>query len=327
MKNEPLISVLLPLYNEPENLARQAIDSILAQTYKKLEIILLLDNPENDVLRTLLAEYAQKDKRIVVAINEQNRGLPDTLNRGIELATGDFIARMDGDDISTAERMEKQLTYMLTHPKTDLVGCDAYAINEEGNLIGEYHKLATDFSQKMMLRHISINLIHPTWFGKSMLFKQCRYRNFTHCEDYDFMIRAYALGYHFQNLKENLFFVRIQQTSLRSVSRKYAYEQYINTLRVKSQFKEFKKKHLKSYPDLPELSYDMKDKEKYQSTISLLNELREAFFQKQFTRFINLFIKIARKDFRPLAFRIKVFTLSKVLVLAEKIKLAELLSK
>ena len=249
------------------------------------------------------------------------------MNKGIDIATGDFIARMDGDDISTADRLEKQLAYMQTHPQTDLLGSDAFAINEEGKLIGEYHKLATDYSQKMMLRHISINLIHPTWFGKSKLFKQCKYRNFTHCEDYDFMIRAYALGYHFHNLKEKLFYVRIQQTSLRSVSRKYAYEQYINTLRVKSQFKEFRKKHMKNYPELPELTYDLNDKERYQSTISLLNELREAFFQKQFVKFINLFIKIARKDFRPLAFRIKVFTLSKVLVLAEKIKLAELLSK
>ena len=327
MKNNALISVILPLYNEPESLAKQAIDSILTQTYSKLEIILLLDNPDNDILKNILSEYSKKDKRIIVAINEKNKGLPETLNKGIDIATGDFIARMDGDDISTADRLEKQLAYMQTHPQTDLLGSDAFAINEEGKLIGEYHKLATDYSQKMMLRHISINLIHPTWFGKSKLFKQCKYRNFTHCEDYDFMIRAYALGYHFHNLKEKLFYVRIQQTSLRSVSRKYAYEQYINTLRVKSQFKEFRKKHMKNYPELPELTYDLNDKERYQSTISLLNELREAFFQKQFVKFINLFIKIARKDFRPLAFRIKVFTLSKVLVLAEKIKLAELLSK
>ena len=327
MKNNALISVILPLYNEPESLAKQAIDSILTQTYSKLEIILLLDNPDNDILKNILSEYGKKDKRIIVAINEKNKGLPETLNKGIDMATGDFIARMDGDDISTADRLEKQLAYMQTHPQTDLLGSDAFAINEEGKLIGEYHKLATDYSQKMMLRHISINLIHPTWFGKSKLFKQCKYRNFIHCEDYDFMIRAYALGYHFHNLKEKLFYVRIQQTSLRSVSRKYAYEQYINTLRVKSQFKEFRKKHMKNYPELPELTYDLNDKERYQSTISLLNELREAFFQKQFVKFINLFIKIARKDFRPLAFRIKVFTLSKVLVLAEKIKLAELLSK
>ena len=202
MKNEDFISVLLPLYNEPENLARKAIDSIIEQTYDRLEIILLLDNPTNEILKNLLTEYSQKDKRIISVINEQNKGLPDTLNRGIDIATGSFIARMDGDDISAHDRLEKQLNYLHLHPEIDLLGTDAFVINEEGELIGEYHKLSTDFSQKMMLRYITINLIHPTWFGKSELFKKCRYRNFTHCEDYDFMIRAYASGYHFHNLKE-----------------------------------------------------------------------------------------------------------------------------
>ena len=80
MKNNALISVILPLYNEPESLAKQAIDSILTQTYSKLEIILLLDNPDNDILKNILSEYGKKDKRIIVAINEKNKGLPETLN-------------------------------------------------------------------------------------------------------------------------------------------------------------------------------------------------------------------------------------------------------
>lgn len=171
MKNKDFISVLLPLYNEPENLARKAIDSIIEQTYDRLEIILLLDNPTNEILKNLLTEYSQKDKRIISVINEQNKGLPDTLNRGIDIATGSFIARMDGDDISAHDRLEKQLNYLYLHPEIDLLGTDAFVINEEGELIGEYHKLSTDFSQKMMLRYITINLIHPTWFGKCELFK------------------------------------------------------------------------------------------------------------------------------------------------------------
>ena len=172
-----------------------------------------------------------------------------------------------------------------------------------------------------MLRHITINLIHPTWLGKIELFKNCLYRNFTHCEDYDFMMRAYALGYHFYNLQENLFYVRIQQKSLRSVSRKYAYEQYINTIRVQKQYKTFKRKKLKVYPELPELSYDAIDKEKYQSTIADLNSLREAFFQKQILKIISISIRISQKDSRPLIFRLKVLVLSSFLSFMEKIKL------
>ncbi|MCI6051690.1 glycosyltransferase [Phocaeicola plebeius] len=321
MNKNPLISVLLPLYNEPISLAKQAIDSILNQTFSHLEVILLLDNPKNTELINLIQDYEGKDNRVITHINSSNKGLPETLNAGIHKAKGKYIARMDGDDISAPTRIEKQLKFLLEHPHIDLVGSNAYAINEEGELIGEYHKLSSDFSQKMMLRHITINLIHPTWLGKIELFKNCLYRNFTHCEDYDFMMRAYALGYHFYNLQENLFYVRIQQKSLRSVSRKYAYEQYINTIRVQKQYKTFKRKKLKVYPELPELSYDAIDKEKYQSTIADLNSLREAFFQKQILKIISISIRISQKDSRPLIFRLKVLVLSSILSFMEKIKL------
>ena len=172
-----------------------------------------------------------------------------------------------------------------------------------------------------MLKHASINLIHPTWIGKSEVFKNCMYRNYEHCEDYDFMIRAYALGYNFYNLKEMLFYVRIQQKSLRSVSRKNAYEQYINTKRLQKQFKSYlKNRDIKSL-DMPEFNYDMKDKEKYQSTIGLLNDLREAFFSKKIVDIVILFIKIAKLDIRPLSFRLRVLFISKFLFALEKFKI------
>ena len=274
MKQKPLLSVLLPLYNEPVALAQQAVDSILNQSYQNLEIILLLDNPQNDDLIGLLNSYLKQDPRIKIHVNEKNLGLPDTLNKGINLSSGDYIARMDGDDMSLPTRLEKQLKFLLAHPEIDLVASDAYVINEEGKTIGEYHKLLTDFSQKIMLRYANINMIHPTWFGKSELFRKCRYRNFMHCEDYDFMARAYAIGANFYNLDEKLLYYRVQQTSCSSISRKFAYEQYQNTLKVRKQLNDFLSKKVTSYPDLPTLTYDLADKQKYQSTIFLFNQLR-----------------------------------------------------
>lgn len=319
MVQMPLISVILPFYNEPETIAVEAIDSILQQTYTNTEIILLLDNPENEVLKRLIFKYAAHDTRVKVYINEKNVGLPKTLNIGIDLATGEYIARMDGDDISVAERLNKQLRYLLLNPNIDLIGSNTYVINEEGNLVGEYHKLKSDYSQKMMLRYVGINMIHPTWFGRANLFKKCRYRNFSHCEDYDFMLRAYALGYKFNNIQENLLFCRIQQTSLRSISRKYAYEQYVNTIRARAQFLDFKKRKMQSYPVMPQFVYDSKDKEKYLRVIPQLNQLREAFFSKKIFRIIALSFSIAVKDYRPLTSRSKVLFLSKILELVEKV--------
>lgn len=321
MQSTSLVSVLLPLYNEPVAFAKEAIDSILKQTYQNLEIILLLDNPQNEELKKLITDYERQDGRVRIRVNEENMGLPATLNIGIELSTGDYIARMDGDDISVSTRIEKQLNYLLEHPKADLIGSNAYIINEDGEEIGEYRKLQMDFSQKMMLRKASINMIHPTWFGKSSLFRQCRYRDFMHCEDYDFMARAYAIGANFHNLKEKLLYVRIQQKSCRSVSRKYAYEQYMNTLEVRRQLNDFLIKKVLMYPAVPRLVYDARDKEKYQSTIPLLNQLREAFLLRKFWKSIMLGIKIVKLDSRPIASRIRVGLIFRLLCLKEKLKL------
>ena len=316
MKN-PLVSVILPLYNEEKCYASEAINSILSQTYKNFELIILLDNPDNKILYNLIKEYETPDYRIKTHFNKQNLGLPDTLNIGIELATGSYIARMDGDDISETKRLEVQLNFLQNNPNIDLVGCDAYIIDENSKIIGEYHKLCTDFAQKCMLKYFTINLIHPTWLGKSELFKTIKYRNFSHCEDYDFMLRAYAAGFNFYNLKNMLFLTRIQQRSFRSVSRKYAYEQYINTLRARKQFQEYSKLKSEEYPDLPQLTYNLKDKEKYQSILFQLNELRSAYKQRKVLKSFSLFFKISLKDKRPLSFRIKGILLHKLLQLVE----------
>lgn len=316
---KPVVSVLLPLYNESTIWAQKAIDSILKQTYHKLEVILLLDNPDNEELKWLIKRYEKQDKRIKTFINEKNLGLPETLNKGIELSTGDFIARMDGDDICVSVRIELQLKFLLEHPEIDLVGSNAYIIDEVEKITGEYRKLSTDFSQKVMLKYAGINMIHPTWLGKSEIFRVCMYRNFMYCEDYDFMVRACAAGYKFHNMNEKLLYYRVVNQAY-SISRKHAYEQYINTCKVRMQFKQFRKKELKYYPELPELFYDQNDALKYQSTISLLNQLRESFFKKNLLLCIKLCIKILKIDHRPLTSRFRVYFVSKILFLLELIR-------
>lgn len=315
--NHPLISVILPLYNENLSLAIQAIDSILSQTYRNIEIIIILDNPHNQDLSNLVNEYNKKDIRIKKHINNKNLGLPKTLNIGIDLANGDYIARMDGDDISDINRLETQINFLLNNPNIDLVGSDAYIINENNEIIGEYHKLNTDFAQKYMLKHFTINLIHPTWLGKTELFRTIKYRNFSHCEDYDFMLRAYALNYKFYSIPHKLLSYRILQNSLSSISRKYAYEQFVNTLRARKQFHIFIKDKNTDYPALPILTYNTIDKEKYQSTLIQLNELRIAYSNKNIFKCISLFFKISLRDIRPLTFRIKGIFLFKILHIAE----------
>ena len=102
------VSVIMATYKEPENLLRQAIESILNQSYKDFEFIIILDNPGNKEHIEIVKSYQKQDSRIRFYINEKNAGLTATLNRGIELSRGKYICRMDADDISMPERIQDQ---------------------------------------------------------------------------------------------------------------------------------------------------------------------------------------------------------------------------
>ena len=109
----PKISVLMSVYNEPVDWMRQAIESILNQTYKDFEFIIVNDNPEREENQLVLNEYRDKDSRISVLCNDQNIGLTKSLNKGLENANCEFVARMDADDIAFPDRLKLQLQYLL----------------------------------------------------------------------------------------------------------------------------------------------------------------------------------------------------------------------
>lgn len=111
------VSVLMSVYSEPVPMLKEAIDSILNQTFQNLEFLVYLDNPNNDEIWNLLKEYKAKDNRIIIHRNETNRFLAGTLNDELHVAKGDYIVRMDGDDVSVTERIACLVDYMETHPQ------------------------------------------------------------------------------------------------------------------------------------------------------------------------------------------------------------------
>ena len=90
-------------YNEPIEYVQKAVNSILNQTYKYFEFIIVIDNPNNSELISFLSSTANKDERIILLINKRNIGLAMSLNRALSVSTGGFIARMDADDIKARE--------------------------------------------------------------------------------------------------------------------------------------------------------------------------------------------------------------------------------
>lgn len=219
-----LVSIIMSTYKEEEFFLRQAIESILNQSYKDFEYIIILDNPDNNLHIRIIKEYANLDKRIKFYVNEKNMGLTASLNKGLGLAKGKYICRMDADDISINKRIENQKRY-LEENNYDLIGGISQMIDENGKSIYSIKKVPTNMDKiKKALRYNQI-ISHPTWFGKKEVFEKLNgYRNMPLCEDYDFTLRAVLNGYKISNIDETVLKYRMTSSS---ISRSNLYEQYL----------------------------------------------------------------------------------------------------
>ncbi len=202
-----LVSVIMPCYREPINYFQSAIDSILQQTYKDIELILLLDDPDNQELKQKGMQYVKADSRVRFFINERNLKLTATLNKGIRLAEGDIIARLDADDIALPSRIEKQMEFIDEY---DLISTNFAFINSGGNIIRRRFFPTEDNSIKRYLKNVADCMYHTTWLGKKNTFEVLNgYREIGPFEDYDFLLRAVKKNLKLFNLSEVLTYYRI----------------------------------------------------------------------------------------------------------------------
>lgn len=183
----PLVSVLIPAYN-CEAYVIEAVSSMLSQTFSDFEL-LVIDDGSTDSTRKLLE--SMHDPRIRLVTNESNIGLIGTLNRGLELAIGRYIARMDADDISAPERLEKQVQYFEEHPEIHVLGSMVNLINEQGKVFGTIAGYPKDADEihRYLLRECC--LIHPSvMFRKDTVLTAGGYSSSArHAEDYDLWLR------------------------------------------------------------------------------------------------------------------------------------------
>ncbi len=126
----PKVSVLMGAYNCAATIGK-SIESIIAQTYEDWELLICDDGSVDNTLDIIRA-YAKKDKRIKVLFNERNRGLSYTLNRCIEIAEGEYCARMDGDDLCDETRFEKQVDFLDKHTEYGFVSTTMKRFDEQG---------------------------------------------------------------------------------------------------------------------------------------------------------------------------------------------------
>lgn len=212
------ISILLSIYKEPLEWIKLAINSILEQEGRdkifSIELVVVCDNPSvcNDIL---FLEYFQEiDSDVKLIINKANVGLAQSLNIAFEASTGNYIGRMDADDISYLCRLSKQLNFLKDHKYVDLVGAGINRINENGDMLG-LSILSSDFNLLLPKSKARSICFHPTWLMKRELFVEMSgYRNFPNSQDFDFIHRVILSGRKISNIEEPLLYYRINENSI-----------------------------------------------------------------------------------------------------------------
>jgi len=211
-----LVSVLMSAYNAEKYIA-EAIESVLSQTFKDFEFIIVDDGSQDKTL-AIIKHYQAQDARIVLH-SHANIGLGSSLNMAIKVAKGEWIARMDADDIMLPNRLEVQIKYLQAHPEIGVLSCWAYYINYSGRVIGKL-KSPTDLntqedSQRYFKNNKIIHILHPgTMIKKESVLQIGGYKSIVPGQDIDLWNRLVEKGIVIVCLNQMLMKYRIHKGSI-----------------------------------------------------------------------------------------------------------------
>lgn len=215
MKGYPLVTVLMPCYNAMPYLP-EAIESIINQTYTNLEILCINDG-STDETGEVLEQYASIDKRIRVVHNERNIKLIATLNKGIGLANGEYIARMDADDISFPDRIEYMIKIFQDNSDVDVLCPGSNNITENGDYINK-NVIRVKTAKGLFFGSFFFSAYgHAETMLKTEILKNNNYlegEKVLHTEDYELYTRLMHKGYRLYTTDRILYSVRINSKSV-----------------------------------------------------------------------------------------------------------------
>lgn len=226
----PKVTIVLPTYNGSQYL-RASIESVINQTYKDLELVIVDDCSTDETLK-MADDYSERDGRIVVIHNRINKKLPASLNIGFEKARGEYFSWTSDDNIYEKNAIEKMVRYLDTHKNIPMVRADMLLIDENSEVICE----SEQFDCHKMLTKNCVGACFM--YRKSVAQSVGQYDETLFCvEDYDYWIRIMEQYGTIGNIKEFLYQYRWHHESLSSTKRDY----------VQSQLNEMRKKHLEFY--------------------------------------------------------------------------------
>jgi len=211
-KNFPEVSVIMSVYNG-EKYLKDAVESILNQTYEDFEFIIINDG-SIDNTKNIISHYANLDNRIKFVNNYRNIGLTKSLNKGINISKGNYIARMDADDISLQNRFFKQIAIFKKYDDTSVVVSNYVIIDKNNREIKEQKLPSDNFTLYNSIRKNNI-ICHGSIMMRKMLLDKVGVYNelLDFAQDYDLWLRIFKNGYKFYSIPEVLYKFRITPES------------------------------------------------------------------------------------------------------------------
>lgn len=210
MSNDALVSVIMPTYNDKESFIREAINSVLSQTYSNLELI-IADDSTDERTRVIIDEYVKKDERVQVVRSKEKMGICKALNTALSIAQGEYIAHMDADDVSYPNRLALQMK-LFENSDVAVVGGQIIKIDVCGREISTPSRIpCTDEIIKVEFKKGRAQIANPTSIiRKNVIDRIGGYEELYKCsEDYDLWYRIATLGYKFANVPETVIKYRI----------------------------------------------------------------------------------------------------------------------
>lgn len=210
----PMISCVMSNYNTNADMLREALDSILEQTFRDFEVILIDDCSSDEQSKAVLEEYARKDSRVRTFYNEKNMGLAASLNRGFAHAKGKYIARFDTDDLCSLDRFQIQYDFMERHPEIDLSSTFMELFGAAtGYVVSAFQDAEAVRAQMLFacyIPHNTIMLRKSFWDANALQYDPA----FDKAEDYDLWTRCLEKGGRIATIPKALVKYRIHSASV-----------------------------------------------------------------------------------------------------------------
>lgn len=209
---KPLVSIIIPIFNEEKHL-KECIESVLSQTYTNWELILVNDDSTDktaEIIDLFLNNFPQR----IVKLNLKRQGDGAGVNKGLEISTGKYVARMDGDDIMMPLRIEKQVKFLEENPTIGAIGTGAYLIDGNGKVTGKRINPIENSAIQLIIDKCGYPIIHPTLMIRYEILAKIPYREILMAAEDLALWLDLAPKTQFANLNELLIKKRLHKGSM-----------------------------------------------------------------------------------------------------------------